>query len=153
MMKWLTDRSFSRGKQYKPLLQGPLGPTGGTGPTGSVGPSGPQGIQGQQGITGSTGATGPQGPSLRIERYNGTSDVNGNYVVTYSIPYTVIPNIQPTLTGVSTEVYYRVVSSTTTGFTINVFQRQSLTVLSINLLSFSTTPVSGASIQVLVVES
>lgn len=85
----------------------------------------------------------------RQETYTGTSDGSGNYTVTFGTSFGAAPNIQANVVGGTTEQMSRIVSVSTTGFTVNVFQRA--TVLSL-ALSVATTPVSGASVDVLVTE-
>lgn len=85
----------------------------------------------------------------RQETYSGTTDASGNYTVTFGTAYSVAPNIQANPIGGTTEIFLKIVSVSTTGFTANVFQR--VTVLSL-ALSTATTPVSGASVDVLITE-
>lgn len=168
MNNYIPGWSFLRGKQWHRLPLGPQGDTGTAGSDGSMGTSGPQGVQGQSGnvgatgavgptgstgLTGPTGATGPQGPSLRIERYSGTTDVSGNWTVVYPTAFTTIPQVQLQLSNPTTEYNSRLITTSTTGFTCNVYQRTSLTVLSLSLLSFATTVVPSANIRALVIES
>ena len=81
--------------------------------------------------------------------YSGTSDASGNYTVTFSTSFSVAPNIQANVIGSGTEVQSRVVSVSTTGFTVNVFQRVSVLSLA---LSTATTPVNGATVHALITE-
>lgn len=81
--------------------------------------------------------------------YSGTSNASGNYTVVFATAYSAAPNIQANVVGGNTEQQCRIVSVSTTGFTINAFQRT--TVLSL-ALSTATTPVIGAAIDVLVTE-
>lgn len=85
----------------------------------------------------------------RQETYSGTSNGSGNYTVSFGVSYSVAPNIQANVVGGTTEQQCRIVSISTTGFVVNVFQRA--TVLSL-ALSTATTAVSGADIDVLVTE-
>lgn len=90
----------------------------------------------------------------RQETYTGTTNASGNYVVTFSTPYSVAPNIQVNIAnqGSSTNQFVKVVSASTTGFTVNVFQRNSVTLLSVEVLLAATVNVSGATVDVLVTE-
>lgn len=180
MQNRLTNWSTLRGRQYSVLPTGPKGDTGvqgNTGTQGTVGSQGTQGIQGatgpqgaqgntgvagsagptgNTGATGATGATGPQGPSgisLRIDRYSGTTDGSGNWTVTYPTAFSAVPQVQLQLTAPTTEQICRLTASTTTGFTANVFARVSLTVATLNLLSFSVNNVASAPIKAIVVEA
>src|ERR1700749_1115121 len=89
----------------------------------------------------------------RQENYSGTSNASGLYTVTFPTPYGTAPNIQPSLPNqANTNVFVKINSVTTTGFTINVFQRNSVNLLGIDVLLFATSNVSGASVDVLVTE-
>ena len=85
----------------------------------------------------------------RQETYSGTTDGSGNYAVTFGTSYPVAPNIQANPIGGSTELFLKIVSVSTTGFTVNVFQRA--TVLSL-ALSTATTAVSGQAVDVLITQ-
>lgn len=87
----------------------------------------------------------------REEDYSGTTDGSGNYTVAYSAAFGATPNVQPVIVNATDSQFFKLTSSNTTGFTVQVRERASLTVLGINLLSFATTAVSGASVRVLVV--
>lgn len=93
-------------------------------------------------------------PTLkRIESYSGSTDGSGAYTVTFSTSYTVAPNVQASIPNQSaTNQFVRVSSVSTTGFTINVFARNSINLLGTDVLLFTTTNVSSATVDVLVVE-
>jgi hypothetical protein len=59
------------------LLPGPTGPAGPTGPTGPTGAA----------ITGPTGPAGASGASGSIQCGTGTTDINGNLTVSFSVPF------------------------------------------------------------------
>lgn len=89
----------------------------------------------------------------RSEIFSGTSNSSGIYTVTFGTSYSVAPNIQASITNQSsTDQFIRISSISTTGFTINVFQRSPVTILGISLLPGSVTNVNGASIDVVVIE-
>lgn len=96
----------------------------------------------------------PTPPSMnRQERYSGTTDASGNYTVTFATSYPVAPNIQASISNQSTtNQTIRVSSVTTTGFTVNVYQRSAVTLLGIEVLLAATTNVSGATVDVLVTQ-
>lgn len=108
-------------------LQGPKGDTGSTGATGAKGDVGPQGVQGIKGDTGSkgdTGATGPAGTPKRVERYTKATDANGLVTITFSTPFTTVPDgdivedwINPTNPQ---QVTGKVTSISTTGCTAQI---------------------------------
>ena len=125
---------------------------GPTGPQGVAGATGSQGPQGIQGIQGATGAAGSSGISKRIEPYTGTTDANGLFTVTYPVAFSAIPNVQPEPPSVANYTWIKV-SSATTGFSLRLIQRASLTVLGLELLAATFTNVPAVAARVLVVES
>lgn len=146
-----------------PGPQGPIGLTGTTGPQGAKGDTGAQGIQGATGLTGTAGAqgiqgiqgpVGPQGPSgisKRIETYTGTTSAAGQIVVTYPTAFSQVPNVQPPPTALASQVW-TLLSSTTTGFTLQLNQRNTVTLLSVEVLLGATVPVVGSAAQIIVIE-
>jgi hypothetical protein len=85
--------------------------------------------------------------------YSGTSNASGVYTVTFAQAYSVAPNIQANIVNQSaTNQFIRITSISTTGFTVNVFQRNSINLLGTDVLLFSTANVSGASVDVLITE-
>lgn len=86
--------------------------------------------------------------------FTGTTDVSGNYNITFSPAFSVAPNIQASITnqGSNTNQFIKVVSSSTTGATVNVFQRNAVTLLGIEVLLAATTNVSGATVDILITE-
>jgi len=95
---------------------------------------------------------GPRGITKRIEAYTGTTDANGLYTVTYATPFATTPNVQPEPPTVANYTWVKV-SSTTTGFSLRLIQRASLTVLGLELLAATFTNVPAVAARVLVVES
>lgn len=98
------------------------------------------------------GPRGLTGISKRIEAYTGTTDANGLYTVTYSTPFALTPNVQPEPPSVANYTWIKVIS-TTTGFSLRLIQRASLTVLGLELLAATFTNVPAVAARVLVVES
>lgn len=88
--------------------------------------------------------------SKRVETYLGTTDASGNYTVTYGTAFSTIPDVQPQLQAGTASQVARITASSTTGFTVNVTNRASVTLLGIEVLLAATTPVNGASVGVLV---
>lgn len=86
----------------------------------------------------------------RVETYAGSTDGSGNYTVTYSTPFSTVPDVQPQIQSGTPSQVVRITSSTTTGFTVQVTNRASVSLLGIEVLLASTTPVSGSSVGVLV---
>lgn len=134
--------------------QGPAGPVGATGPTGAQGVQGvkgDQGIQGPQGAQGIPGTNGTNGlDARRIDVYTGVTDANGLYTVTYATPFSVVPYIQPEPVSASNQTVVKV-TSTTTGFSVRLVQRNAVTLLATEVLLAGTTNVAGAAIKVAVI--
>lgn len=85
----------------------------------------------------------------RQETYSGTSDASGLYTVTFGTSFSAAPNIQANVIGGTTEQVSRIISVSTTGFQVHIFQRA--TVLSL-ALSTATTNVNGAAVDVLITQ-
>lgn len=96
----------------------------------------------------------PTPPSAkRIESYSGTTNASGNYTVTFGTAYAVAPNVQATIPNqAAVNQFIKVTSVSTTGFTVNVFQRNSVTLLAVDVLLSTTTNVNGAPVDVMVLE-
>ncbi len=92
-------------------------------------------------------------PSLkRVETYLGTTDGSGNYTVTYAVPFSTAPDIQPQLQVGSANNGIYITSSTTTGFTVHAYQRAVLSLLGLELLAGIPTNLTGVSVGVLVTQ-
>jgi len=86
----------------------------------------------------------------RIETYTGTTNAAGQVVVTYGTAYPAVPNVQPGPPALANQIW-TVVSNTAAGFTLQLNQRNVVTLLGIEVLLGATVPVNGAPAQVLVV--
>lgn len=86
----------------------------------------------------------------RIEAYTGTTNASGQITVTYSTPYPTVPVVQPPAPALANQVW-TTISSTTTGFTLQLNQRNTVTLLSAEVLLGATVPVVGTTAKVLVV--
>lgn len=86
----------------------------------------------------------------RIETYAGTTNASGQIVVTYPTAFPTVPVVQPPAPALASQVW-TTVSSTTTGFTLQLNQRNTVTLLSIEVLLGATVPVSGTTATILVV--
>jgi len=86
----------------------------------------------------------------RIETYAGTTNAQGQVTVTYSTAFSVPPVVQPPAPAVANQVW-TTVSSTTTGFTLQLNQRNSINLLNADVLLGATVPVVGTAAQFLVV--
>lgn len=87
----------------------------------------------------------------RQETYSGTTDANGQYTVTFGTAYSVAPNIQVQIVGGSANQVATCTVSTT-GFTVTVYQRNTVTLLGSEVLLASTTVASGVDVDVLITE-
>lgn len=86
----------------------------------------------------------------RIETYSGTTDASGRITVTYGTAYPAVPVVQPPAPAAANQVW-TTVASTTTGFTLQLNQRNTVTLLSVEVLLGATVPVTGTTATVLVV--
>ncbi len=86
----------------------------------------------------------------RIETYSGTTDANGRITVTYGTAYPAVPVVQPPAPAAANQVW-TTVASTITGFTLQLNQRNTVTLLSVEVLLGATVPVTGTAAQILVV--
>ena len=86
----------------------------------------------------------------RIETYAGTTNASGQITVTYSTAFPTVPVVQPPAPALANQVW-TTISSTTTGFTMQLNQRNTVTLLSVEVLLGATVPVSGTAATFLVV--
>ena len=96
-----------------------------------------------------------EGKSLegrRTETYSGTTDSNGDFIVNFPRAFSGNPHIDVALPGADAQTSYRLVSISPTAVTIRVERRSSLTVLSLQVLSFAVAAVAGQSISVMVAQ-
>jgi len=88
----------------------------------------------------------------RQETYSGTTVATlGTYTVTFGTAYSAAPNIQANIIG-GTPNQFITMSVTTTGFVCTVYQRNTVNLLSTELLLGTTVLVSGATVDVLISE-
>ncbi len=147
------------GQNGLPGIKGDAGAQGPIGLTGPTGFTGPQGNTGAQGIKGDTGNTGPQGiqgqaglDAKRIDTYNGTTDANGLFTVTYATAFPTIPSVQPEPLLSANQTWVKV-TSTTNGFSMRLVQRAAVTLLATEVLLAAVTNVVGASVKATVIAS
>lgn len=86
----------------------------------------------------------------RIETYSGTTNTQGQISVTYSTPFATVPVVQPPAPALANQVW-TTVSSTVNGFTLQLSQRNAVTLLGLEVLLGATVPVSGTTAGILVV--
>lgn len=86
----------------------------------------------------------------RIDTYSGKTDANGLYTVTYPTPFPVIPSVQPEPPAMANQVWVKV-SSTTTGFSLRLLQRNVVALLGIEVLLGATVNVNGGDARVVVI--
>lgn len=118
-----------------------------------------QTLVGANGLTVTTAANAFTVTMKRSEKYSGTTDASGNYTVSFGTAYSVSPVVIPTIPNQVDKNLLAIVSGvSTTGFTVNVFTRPTITTLPIigaltgALLGATTSPVTSQSIDVLVSE-
>lgn len=89
----------------------------------------------------------------REENFIGVTDSNGLYTVVFSIPFSETPLVHSTIKNQSILTQgIRVVSVTTNGFSVHVYQRNSINLLGSDLLLAGITNVSGITVDVTVKE-
>lgn len=86
----------------------------------------------------------------RIEVYSGTTNASGQITVTYPSSFPAVPVVQPPAPAAANQVW-TTVSSTATGFTLQLNQRNTVTLLGIEVLLGATVPVTGTASTILVV--
>lgn len=86
----------------------------------------------------------------RIETYAGTTNAAGQIAVTYPTAFPVAPVVQPPAPAAANQVW-TTVSSTATGFTLQLNQRNAVTLLAVEVLLGATVPVAGTTATMLVV--
>lgn len=84
----------------------------------------------------------------RVETFISTSDATGSVTITFNNTYTTPPDIQPQIIGGTFNQFIRVVSVNNTQAVVQVAQRNTVTLLSVEVLLGATVPVSGASISI-----
>ncbi len=85
--------------------------------------------------------------------YSGVTNASGLYTVVFPQAYSVAPSINPSIVNqLLTNQFIRVVSVTTTGFTIHVFSRNSINLLGSDVLLSSVLNVTGAQVDVTITE-
>jgi hypothetical protein len=94
----------------------------------------------------------PTAASLKVPiSFSGTTNASGAYTITFGTTYSVPPNVQASIPNqTATNQFIKVSSVSTTGCTINVYQRNTVTLLSVEVLLAATANVSGAPVDVLV---
>lgn len=88
--------------------------------------------------------------SDEIVSYSGVTNASGLYSVVYPAPFAAgkTPTVIPSMVGAPNTHSARVTASSETGFTIMVESRTVTTVLSVQVLSSSATPVVGQAVNV-----
>lgn len=80
-----------------------------------------------------------------VTPYSGTTNASGQYTVTFPVAYSVAPNIQANIVGGSDSQIIRLMSVSTTGFTVTVRNRTDI----VGLLP-TWANVNGATVDVLI---
>lgn len=89
---------------------------------------------------------------VKIEQYEGITDVNGNFSVNYPTTLSAVPSVYPSLIGELSNQKVTVATSTTSGCTINVKQRNTASLLGFEVLIASFANVANAAVKVLIIE-
>lgn len=132
-------------------IQGPAGEQGLRGIQGLKGDKGDTGSQGVQGIQGSAGAQGPAGvDGKRIDSFVGVTAADGTVSITYATAFAVEPLVQPEPPALPNQVGTKV-SGSATGCVLKLSQRNTVNLLSTELLLGTTVAVSGAPARVAII--
>lgn len=86
----------------------------------------------------------------RIDTYIGKTDANGLFTVAYPTPFAAVPSLQPEPPTLPSQVWVKV-SSTTTGFSLRLTQRNTVNLLNIEVLLGATVNVPNADARVVVI--
>lgn len=87
-----------------------------------------------------------------VELYAGVTDGSGNYTVTYAMPFSVEPHVNPvTYPPADSDTRVRLTASSVNGFTVKTEKNAALSVLSLTVLGFGSTPVTGVPVRIAVV--
>jgi len=80
------------------------------------------------------------------------TDANGLITVTYQNPYTVTPNVQANIANgaAASRQFIRIYNNTAAGFTCQVYQFNTVTLLGADVLLGANVPVSGATVDFLI---
>ncbi len=90
----------------------------------------------------------------RIETYNGTTNASGDFTVTYAVPFTVIPHVNPvTYPPADSTTRVRITAASTTGFTVKTERNAGVSLLGIDVLLLGTSNVASVPVRILVVET
>lgn len=87
----------------------------------------------------------------KVETLQGTTNASGVYQVVFGNTYSTPPHVNPVIINGTAAMMMTVSNVTTTGCTVTVQQRSAVTLLAVEVLLAATTPVSGATVAVLVV--
>lgn len=86
----------------------------------------------------------------RTDTYTGKTDANGLFTVAYPTPFSVVPSVQPEPPAMANQVWVKV-SSTTTGFSLRLVQRNVVNLLNIEVLLGATVNVNAGDARVVVI--
>lgn len=84
----------------------------------------------------------------KTETFLGTTDASGNYAITFANTYASAPDVQPNIIGGNFNQFVRVVSVSTTGCVVQCAQRNTVNLLSTELLLGTTVALVGSSVTV-----
>lgn len=89
----------------------------------------------------------------RQETYSGNTNSSGVLTVTFTTAYSSVPDIQAqVIPQTNPSQFIRVTAASTTGCTINVYQRNSVNLLGVDVLLSSTVNVNNAPVSILVTQ-
>lgn len=92
------------------------------------------------------------GGNTRVEIITGTTDANGNITTTWATAFGGTPHLSPTIEGGAVNQTLTVTTNTASGFTVNVKQRNSVSLLGIDVLLATTVNVAGIFVRIMATE-
>lgn len=94
----------------------------------------------------------PMGQGYWMEEFRGTTEADGTLSFTFQKPFSAISHVSiERLPPAPVNVTTRLTALSLTGLSLIAEARASLSVLSLNVLSFAVTPVSGQEVTIAVV--
>lgn len=91
--------------------------------------------------------------NMIVKIYSGTTDADGNFSVVYPAPLSAVPFLKESLIGEIFNQKASISASTVNGFTVNVKQRNVVTILTIEVLAATFAPVNGATVKVISIQT
>ena len=92
------------------------------------------------------------GIRLRVDTYEGVTNAQGQFAVTYPNAFSKRPSVTPAMVGAPSTRTIRVISSTLTGFVVQADDPTTQSILGFSVITSATQPVQGQDVTVTVAE-